>query len=135
MAIILDHTIVPAHDKIASAKFFANLFGLTDVGPMGSFAAVRINETLSLDFDDRRQHFEVHHYAFHMGDAEFDGIFGRIKDARLTYGSQPWTPEDMQVRNVRGGRVVFFRDLDGHLLELRTLTSRAEADEASGVSA
>jgi catechol 2,3-dioxygenase-like lactoylglutathione lyase family enzyme len=128
MAITLDHTIVPAHDKIASAEFFAKLLGLTCDRPMGPFVPVRVNETLALDFDDRRQHFEVHHYAFHVSDEEFDGIFGRIKDARLSYGSQPWTPDDLQVRSVRGGRTLFFRDLDGHLLEIRTRTSRREAD-------
>ena len=29
MAIVLDHTIVPAKDKVASAAFFADIFGLT----------------------------------------------------------------------------------------------------------
>ena len=29
MAIVLDHTIVPAKDKVASAEFFAEIFGLT----------------------------------------------------------------------------------------------------------
>ena len=29
MAIVLDHTIVPAKDKVASAEFFADIFGLT----------------------------------------------------------------------------------------------------------
>ncbi len=42
MAIILDHTIVPAHDKVASAKFFAKIFGLTYDGPIGPFGPVRI---------------------------------------------------------------------------------------------
>ena len=28
MAIVLDHTIVPAKDKVASAEFFAEIFGL-----------------------------------------------------------------------------------------------------------
>jgi hypothetical protein len=28
MTIVLDHTIVPAKDKLASAKFFAEIFGL-----------------------------------------------------------------------------------------------------------
>ena len=28
MVITLNHTIVPAHDKEASAKFFAKIFGL-----------------------------------------------------------------------------------------------------------
>lgn len=127
MAITLDHTIVPAHDKVASARFFATLFGLTFDGPMGPFAPVQVNETLTFDFDDRRGRFEVHHYAFHLSEEEFDAIFGRIKEAGLAYGSQPWTPEDMQIRTVRGGRIVFFRDRDSHLLEVRTMTSKGEA--------
>jgi catechol 2,3-dioxygenase-like lactoylglutathione lyase family enzyme len=131
MAITLDHTIVPAHDKLASAKFFANLFGLSYDGPLGPFAPVRVNETLTFDFDDRRPRFEVHHYAFHVGEQEFDAIFGRVRDAGLAYGSQPWSHDDMQIRSLRGGRTVFFRDLDGHLLELRTRTSRHEAEDAA----
>ena len=34
MPILLDHTIVPARDKLASAKFFAEIFGL-NVKPGG----------------------------------------------------------------------------------------------------
>jgi catechol 2,3-dioxygenase-like lactoylglutathione lyase family enzyme len=83
MAITLDHTIVPAHDKVASAKFFAKIFGLTYDGPMGPFAPVQINETLTFDFDDRRQGFEVHHYAFHVGEEEFNAIF------RAHHGGRP----------------------------------------------
>ena len=131
MAITLDHTIVPARDKVASAKFFAKIFGLTYDGPTGPFAPVQVNETLTFDFDDRRERFEVHHYAFHVGDEEFDAIFERVNDAGLTFGSQPWTPEDMQVRVVGNGRVIFFRDLDRHLLEVRTMTSRREAAAAA----
>ena len=79
MAITLDHTIVPARDKVASAKFFAKLFGLSYDGPMGPFAPVRVNKSFTMDFDDRWDNFGVHHYAFHVGDAEFDAIFGRIQ--------------------------------------------------------
>jgi len=64
MAITLNHTIVPAHDKEASARFFADIFGLTYEGPMGHFAPVRVNDALTLDFDNRER-FESHHYAFH----------------------------------------------------------------------
>ncbi len=123
MAITLDHTIVPAHDKVASAKSFAKLFGLTYDGPIGPFAPVRVNATLTLDFDDRREHFDVHHYAFHVSDEEFDEILGRVKEAGLAYGSQPRSPEDMQVGKWGEGRGVYFRDLAGHLLEIRTITS------------
>jgi catechol 2,3-dioxygenase-like lactoylglutathione lyase family enzyme len=131
MAITLDHTIVPAHDKAASAQFFANLFGLTYTGPMGPFAPVRINQTLTLDFDDRRQGFEVHHYAFHVSEGEFDAIFERIKAAGLTYGSQPWTPEDLKIRELNGGRTIYFRELNGHLLEIRTQPSIRDAEDAA----
>jgi hypothetical protein len=47
MAIRLDHTIVPAKNKVLSAKFFAEIFGLT-VKDDGHFAEVQINDTLSL---------------------------------------------------------------------------------------
>src|SRR5215510_7111804 len=86
MAIMLNHTIVPAHDKEASARFFAHLFGLTYAGPMGHFAPVQVNETLTLNFDNRDR-FESHHYAFHVNDPEFDTIFDRIKAAGIPYGS------------------------------------------------
>jgi catechol 2,3-dioxygenase-like lactoylglutathione lyase family enzyme len=125
MAIILDHTIVPARDKVASAKYFAKLFGLSYDGPMGPFAPVRVNGTLTMDFDDRWENFGVHHYAFHVSDAEFDAIFGRIKDEGATYGSQPWSLGDMKVDTSDGGRVVYFFDLVNHVLEIRTKSSAA----------
>ena len=50
MAIRLDHTIVPAEDKVASAKFFAEVFGLK-VG-RGFFARVQVNDSLTLAFAD-----------------------------------------------------------------------------------
>ena len=121
MAITLNHTIVPAHDKETSARFFAEIFGLKYEGPAGHFAPVKVNDTLTLDFDNS-QRFEWHHYAFHVGDDEFDAIFSRIKAAGLKYGSMPWSREDMQLNNWRGGRGVYFCDPNGHILELLTRT-------------
>jgi hypothetical protein len=129
MAIVLDHTIVPARDKVASAKYFAKLFGLSYDGPMGPFAPVRVNGTLTMDFDDRWENFSVHHYAFHVSDEEFDAIFGRIKEAGLSYGSQPWSLGDMKVDESHGGRVVYFFDLVNHVLEIRTKSSAAAMAE------
>jgi len=126
MSITLDHTIVPAHDRVAAAKFFADLFGLEYKGPMGPFAPVRINDTLTFDFDDRWKNFEAHHYAFHVGDGEFDAIFSRVTKAGLVYGSQPWSLTDMKVEETGRGRKVYFRDLSNHLLEIRTITSGEE---------
>ena len=49
------------------------MFGLKYEGAMSHFAPVRVNETLTLDFDNW-DHFEMHHYAFHVSDAEFDHV-------------------------------------------------------------
>jgi len=52
MTIRLDHTIVPAKDKRASAEFFAEIFGLTVKPGDGYFAQVQVNESLTFDFAD-----------------------------------------------------------------------------------
>lgn len=120
MTIELNHTIVPAHDKDASARFFARIFGVRyDDGAAGHFAPVQVNDRLTLDFDTDTG-FGMHHYAFQVSEAEFDAIFGRLEAEGLRYGSGPFTAEDMQINRRNGGRGVYFRDPAGHLLELLT---------------
>lgn len=119
MAIVLNHTIVPARDKEASAMFFARIFGLEYGRRVGHFAPVRVNDTLTLDFD-HRERFEPHHYAFHVSEGEFDQIFGRIQAERIPYGSGPFSLEDMKTNTWHGGRGVYFRDPNGHVMELLT---------------
>jgi catechol 2,3-dioxygenase-like lactoylglutathione lyase family enzyme len=119
MTITLNHAIVPARDKVAAAKFFARLFGLKR-GRSGYFAPVRVNKTLTLLFDDDSK-FESHHYAFHVSKAEFDAILGRIKKAKIAFGSAPWSLDDGKLNDWNGGRGVYFRDPNGHVLELMTV--------------
>jgi catechol 2,3-dioxygenase-like lactoylglutathione lyase family enzyme len=119
MAITLNHTIVPARDKVKSAKFFAKLFGLRR-GKTDYFAPVRVNKALTLLFDTDSK-FESHHYAFHVSNREFDAIFRRIKKAKLAYGSAPWSMDDGELNDWGGGRGVYFKDPNGHVLELMTV--------------
>ena len=119
MTIVLDHTIVPARDKEESARFFARIFGLEYNGPVSHFAPVRINETLTIDFDNWDS-FERHHYAFKVSEAEFDGIFDRVRGEGLTYGSGPRSAENMEINHRNGGRGFYFRDPNGHLFEVLT---------------
>ena len=42
--ISLNHTIVPARDKVAAARFFADIFGLPFDATSGHFALVRAND-------------------------------------------------------------------------------------------
>ena len=119
MAIVLDHTIVPARDKEASARFLARILGLTFAGGVSHFAPLKINDTLTLDFDDD-ENFESHHYAFKVGEGEFDAIFARVKAEGLVYGSGPRSLDDMQINHRRGGRGFYFRDPNGHVMEVLT---------------
>ena len=80
MGITLNHTIVPARDKIASAKFLAKILGLSfNEEAVGFFAPVRINETLTLDFDEEAEPFDIHHYAFKVSESDFDTMLDRIR--------------------------------------------------------
>ena len=122
MAIELNHPIVPAHDKLTSAKFFARMFGLSfDEQAVGYFAPVRVNKTLTLDFHDDVDRFEVHHYAFKVSEAEFDAIFGRIQAEGIPYGAEPHSLDNMKVNYGGGGRRVYFCDPNRHILELLTV--------------
>jgi|SRR3981189_2977028 catechol 2,3-dioxygenase-like lactoylglutathione lyase family enzyme len=119
MSIILDHTIVPARDKEEAARFFARIFGLSYEGTVSHFAPVRVNETLTLDFDTDTD-FHPQHYAFKVNEEEFDGIFERIKREGIPYGSGPFSSEDMRINHDSAGRRFYFRDPSGHLLEVLT---------------
>lgn len=118
-AITLDHTIVPARDKEASARFFAEIFGLPYRGAAGHFAPVQINDSLTLDFE-HAEDFDSHHYAFRITEEDFDTIFARVKAAGLVYGSGPMSNDDGQINHRRGGRGFYFHDPNGHLLEVLT---------------
>jgi catechol 2,3-dioxygenase-like lactoylglutathione lyase family enzyme len=129
MTIRLDHTIVPAKDKVASARFFAEIFDLTV--KLGHFAQVRINESLTFDFADEPELSDGpgfgagrgyrQHYAFHVSDAEFDAIFDRLKAKGIPYGSGPFNRIDGQVYTRRGVRGFYFEDPNGHVLEVMTV--------------
>lgn len=119
MPIVLNHTIVPAKDKVASAEFIGRMLGRPFEGLHGHFAPVQVNDSLTLDFDDRED-FESHHYAFHVSDEEFDDIFGRLKAESVAYGSGPRSQEDGELNTRRGGRGLYFRDANGHSWELMT---------------
>jgi catechol 2,3-dioxygenase-like lactoylglutathione lyase family enzyme len=121
MTIMLNHTIVPARDKEAAARFFAQIFGLHFEGAGGHFAPVRVNDTLTLDFANATGSIASQHYAFHVSDAEFDAILRRVQAAGLAFGSGPRSLEDGKLNDWNGGRGVYFKDPDGHVLELMTV--------------
>src|SRR5262249_58615264 len=114
MTIRLDHTIVPAKDRVASAEFFADIFGLAVKPNPDHFAQVQVNESLTFDFADEPEPWgglgvdprtgRTHHYAFHVSEAEFDAIFERVKATGIHYGIAPHSHTDRPVYRRRGRR-------------------------------
>jgi catechol 2,3-dioxygenase-like lactoylglutathione lyase family enzyme len=120
MSIELNHTIVPAHDPQASARFLAGILGLTVSPPLAHFTPVLLSNRVTLDYD-QHDDFEAHHYAFQVSEEEFDDAFGRIQDLAVTYYADPACEQAGQVYRSRDGRRgTYFRDPNGHLMEILT---------------
>ena len=119
MAISLNHTIVSARDKEASARFLSELFALPAPRLLGSFAVVQVGDT-SLDFVNDDGRISQRHFAFLVSDAEFDTIFGKIRDRGMSYWADPFRKKPGEINHWDDGRGVYFDDPSGHLLEIIT---------------
>jgi catechol 2,3-dioxygenase-like lactoylglutathione lyase family enzyme len=128
MAIHLDHTIVPARNKIAAAKQLAEILGVpwSETG-MGPFSPVYVNHGLTLDFVETQESFPIYHFCFRVAEAEFDAIFGRIAAAGIQYRSTPHGPADMQINTQYGGRIVYWSEPEGHWWEILTVSYARQA--------
>ncbi|MFK4274307.1 VOC family protein, partial [Streptomyces milbemycinicus] len=80
MSITLNHTIVPAIDNEAAARFFASVMGLDYRGADRHFAPVRVNDSLTLDFMSVENPVG-HHLAFDVDPSSFDEILARLDSA------------------------------------------------------
>ena len=120
MAIRLNHTIVAAHDKETAAKFLSEILGLPAPSLIDPFAVVRVSDDTSLDYITADGEITSQHYAFLVDENEFDEIFERIRERRLTYWADPGRHERDQINTWDGGRGLYFDDPNGHLLEIIT---------------
>lgn len=120
MPIQLNHTIVPARDAHVSAQFLSDVLGLAAPTRFGPFHCVALDNGVTLDFQDTPEDVEVRHLAFLVSEAEFDTIFGRIRERGLTYWADPFHREPGQINRHDGGRGVYWDDPDGHRLEIIT---------------
>jgi catechol 2,3-dioxygenase-like lactoylglutathione lyase family enzyme len=121
MSVQLNHTIVEARDKKASAEFLATVLGL-EVGPrFGPFLPVETSNGVTLDFmDTSAQRITPQHYAFLVSEEEFDAIFGRIQQAGLAFYADPGHHQVGRINHDGGGRGVYFEDPTGHNMEVIT---------------
>lgn len=118
----LNHTIVPARDPQASAQFLADILGLSVDPPLAHFTPVTLANQVSLEYD-QLDDFAPHHYAFMVSEEEFDATLARLQDGGITHYADPACQEKGQIyrsERTEGRRGTYFRDPDGHLMEILT---------------
>ena len=120
MAAQLNHTIVWCSNPSLSANFLTELLGRPAPVRFGSFDVVELDNGVSLDFADAEGPIRPQHYAFLIGEADFDAVLGRIQDRGLDHWADPMRSRPGQINHNDGGRGVYFPDPDGHLLEVIT---------------
>jgi len=86
----------------------------------GPFMCVKVDNDVTLDFCDDDGAIVSQHYAFLVGESEFDQIFGRIKSRKLDYWGDPAREKPGEIYRWNGGRGVYFLDPSGHFLEIHT---------------
>jgi catechol 2,3-dioxygenase-like lactoylglutathione lyase family enzyme len=121
MGIQLNHTIVQAHDKHASAEFLAEILGLPSPKPFGPFMVVEADNDVTLDFMETAGEVVTQHYAFLVTEDEFDRIHARIVERGLTYWADPGHRTENRINTHDGGRGLYWSDPDGHNLEIITV--------------
>jgi len=124
MTVVLDHTIIAAKDVKQTVHFFVRILGARDESDTGPFASVRINDSLVLDFIAAKE-ISSRHFAFAMDHNEFEAAFKRIQEAGIPFGDGPGNVENGKgpgmTLGARGqGKAVYFRDPNGHVLEIKT---------------
>ena len=120
MVVQLNHTIVSVRDKQESATFLAEILGLDEPSPYGPFLVVQVDNDVSLDFADDDGPVHPRHYAFLVGEPDFDQIFERIQARGLPYWADPGRRRPGEINTNDGGRGLYWEDPSGHFLEIIT---------------
>ena len=96
------------------------VLGLAPPVPYGPFLVVQVDNDVSLDFADDHGPAHPQHYAFLVGEDEFDQIFGRIRERSLTFWADPGRRRPGEINTNDGGRGVYWEEPSGHFLEIIT---------------
>jgi catechol 2,3-dioxygenase-like lactoylglutathione lyase family enzyme len=120
VSVQLNHTIVSCRDQHRSAAFITGILGLPAAARFGHFLVVEADNGVSLDYSETSDEIAAQHYAFLVGEEEFDASFARIREQGLPYWADPGRTRPEVINTRDGGRGLYFEDPDGHLMEIIT---------------
>ncbi|MGL3805268.1 VOC family protein [Paeniglutamicibacter sp. R2-26] len=120
MGISLDHVVIQARDREASARFYLELAEARSVEAAGPYGAVVLDDGLVLQFAESPAEFPPQHYAFRVDDAHFERVMRRIREGGLEHWADPELTQPGLTREDPGGRGVYLMDPAGHFVEFIT---------------
>src|SRR6188474_1332576 len=104
MPVQLNHTIVWCRDKMRSSAFLAEILGRPAPRPFLHFMVVELDNEVSLDFMEKEGEVALQHYAFLIGESDFDAALGRIRAKGLDYWADPARTRSGEINRHWGGR-------------------------------
>lgn len=119
MSIVLDHTIVQARDPAETAAFWTEIIGMDPAEELGHFTVMRAGPT-SIDLVRSDEAIASRHFAFRVSEDDFDKVFRRIRDKDIPYWADPGRTRPNEINHWDDGRGLYFKDPNGHLLEVLT---------------
>src|SRR5664279_1243220 len=89
LSVSINHTILFAEDKAVSAAFLAQILGRPGPTTWGPFAIVDLGGGTHVEFATVAFPIQPQHYAFLVGEDEFDGIYCRIRERGIDHWADP----------------------------------------------
>jgi hypothetical protein len=120
MTVELNHTLVHARDIWPAAREVAGVLGLAEPTSYGPFAVLQLDNGASLDFLEDPGDIQPQHYAFLVGEDDFDAIWGRIREQGRQFCADPFRRQPGEINHADGGRRLYWEGPDGHWLEIIT---------------
>ena len=106
MSAQLNHTIVHARDGETSARFLADMLGRPPPRRFEPFHVVDLDNGVSMDFRGGSDDVRAQHYAFLIGEADFDAVLDRIKARGLHYWADPMRKRPGDINLIAGKREI-----------------------------
>jgi len=120
MSIEFNHTLVHAKDTWSAAREVAGVLGLAEPTSYGPFAVIQFDNGATLDFIEDTAEIKAQHYAFLVGEDDFDAIWARIKEQGRQFWADPHKRTPGDINHEDGGRGLYWEGPDGHWLEIIT---------------
>jgi hypothetical protein len=120
VSVLINHAILAASDKLASARLFCDLFDLAAPEEAGPFAVVRLSNGELVQFaTSPGGEISPIHLAFLVDDPTFDHLVRRLEALEVEHWADPRRSQP-GINHNHGGRGVYFLDRSGNYLEAIT---------------